>query len=71
MKDAFHSVAYGGLETSLSRVIRIVVQMFVTKIAAFCLMLRVIPETVGSESGLISVIMKWTNPKATRMLFRN
>jgi len=46
MKDAFHSVAYGGLETSLSRVIRIVVQMFVTKIAAFRLMLLVTPETV-------------------------
>ncbi len=46
MKEAFHSVAYGGLETSVSRVITIVVQMLLTEIAAFRLMLLVTPEAV-------------------------
>jgi hypothetical protein len=46
MKEAFCSVAFGGMETSVSRVIRIVVQMLLTKIAAFRLILLATPEAV-------------------------
>jgi len=46
MKGAFHTVFSGTKETSLSRAVEIVVQMLLTRIAAFRMILLATPEAI-------------------------